>query len=161
MLATGGRGRALWRAARGELDEAIRAAEEAMVQHDRLPMPFDRARTLLMLGQLRRRQRSRQAAADAFVEAAREFERIGATLWAETARREADRTQAAVAAKDTLTPTERRIAELATSGMTNRDIAATLFVSLKTVEANLTQTYRKLGIRSRAQLAAKLAAGEL
>lgn len=161
MLATGARGRALWRAARGELDEAIRAAEEAMVQHDRLPMPFDRARTLLMLGQLRRRQRSRQAAADAFVEAAREFERIGATLWAETARREVDRTQAAVAAKDALTSTERRIAELATSGMTNRDIAATLFVSLKTVEANLTQTYRKLGIRSRAQLAAKLAAGEL
>ena len=44
--------------------------------------------------------------------------------------------------------------------MTNRDVAATLFISLKTVEANLTQIYRKLGIRSRAQLAAKLKSGE-
>ena len=59
-----------------------------------------------------------------------------------------------------LTPTEQRIAELATSGMTNREVAATLFVSLKTVEANLTQIYRKLGIRSRAQLAIKLRSGQ-
>ena len=57
-----------------------------------------------------------------------------------------------------LTASERRVAELATSGMTNRDVAQALSVSPKTVEANLTQIYRKLGIRSRAQLAQRLRA---
>ena len=52
----------------------------------------------------------------------------------------------------TLTPSERRVAELAASGMTNRDIAAALFISPKTVEANLARVYRKLGIRTRAEL---------
>lgn len=70
------------------------------------------------------------------------------------------RTKVAAPQKATLTATEQSIADLATSGMTNRDIAATLFISLKTVEAHLTQIYRKLGIRSRAQLAAKLASGD-
>jgi DNA-binding NarL/FixJ family response regulator len=51
-----------------------------------------------------------------------------------------------------MTPSERRVAELAASGHTNRDIAAKLFVSTKTVEANLTQVYRKLGVHSRAEL---------
>ena len=161
LLATGARGRASWWAAKGELEEATRAAQEAMVHHDRLPMPFERARTLLVLGHVQRRQRLKQAAADTFAEALREFERIGAALWADRARDELGPTTSAGPPKPTLTPTEQKIAELATSGMTNRDVAATLYVSLKTVEANLTQIYRKLGIRSRAQLAAKLASGEM
>ena len=161
LLATGARGRAMWLAAKGELDEAARALGDALAQHDRLPMPFERARTLLVLGHVQRRQRLKQASADTFAEALREFERIGAALWADRARDQLGQTKAAAPQKPTLTATERRIAELATSGMTNRDVAATLYVSLKTVEANLTQIYRKLGIRSRAQLAAMLAAGEL
>ena len=161
LLATGARGRAMWLAAKGELDEAARALGDALAQHDRLPMPFERARTLLVLGQVQRRQRLKQAAGDSFAEALREFERIGAALWADRARDELGRTKVAAPQKPTLTASEQRIAELATSGMTNRDVAATLYVSLKTVEANLTQIYRKLGIRSRAQLAAKLASGEL
>lgn len=103
----------------------------------------------------------KQAAADTFAESLREFERIGAALWADRARDELGKTKVAAPQKPTLTASERRIAELATSGMTNRDVAATLYVSLKTVEANLTQIYRKLGIRSRAQLAAMLASGEI
>ena len=154
LLATGARGRAMWLAAKGELDQAARALGYALAQHDRLPMPFERARTLLVLGQVQRRQRLKQAAADTFAEALREFERIGAALWADRARDELGRTKVAAPQKPTLTASEQRIAELATSGMTNRDVAATLYVSLKTVEANLTQIYRKLGIRSRAQLAA-------
>jgi DNA-binding CsgD family transcriptional regulator len=51
-----------------------------------------------------------------------------------------------------LTPSEQRVAELAASGMTTRDVAATLFMSPKTVEANLGRIYRKLGIRSRVEL---------
>jgi DNA-binding CsgD family transcriptional regulator len=161
LLATGGRCRGMWLAAMGDVHAAMRSVTAAMAQHDRLPMPLERARTQLVLGQLQRRQRSTQLAAATFRDAFGEFERLGASLWAARARAELDYTTAGSPRKDVPTPTERRIAELAASGMTNREIAATLFVSLKTVEANLTQVYRKLGIRSRAQLAAKYRAGEL
>ena len=160
LLATGARCRAMWWAAKGDLDEATRAITTAVTEHDRLPMPLERARTLLLLGQLQRRQRLKQAAADTFGEALREFEGMGATLWTARAHEELERTKVVSARTAVLTPTEQRIAELATSGMTNREVAATLFVSLKTVEANLTQIYRKLGIRSRAQLALKLKSGQ-
>ncbi|MBJ7339291.1 MAG: AAA family ATPase [Mycolicibacterium sp.] len=160
LLATGARCRSMWWAAKGELDEAMSLVKVALSEHDRLPMPFERARTLILLGQLQRRLRLKQAAADTFGEALREFERMGAPLWADKVRDELERTKVATPQKATLTPTEQRIAELATSGMTNRDIASTLFISLKTVEANLTQIYRKLGIRSRAQLAVKLKSGD-
>ncbi|MDT5129307.1 MAG: hypothetical protein QOH54_4951 [Mycobacterium sp.] len=156
LLATGARCRSMWFAARGEVDKAMDAVTDAMAAHDQLPMPFERARTQLLLGQLQRRQRLKQVAAQTFGEALSEFERMGASLWADRARAELDRTKGGPSRSSILTPTEQRIAELATSGMTNRDVAAALFVSLKTVEANLTQIYRKLGIRSRAQLAQKL-----
>jgi DNA-binding NarL/FixJ family response regulator len=55
-----------------------------------------------------------------------------------------------------LTASERRVAELVASGMTNRDIAAALFISVKTVEVNLTRIYRKLDIRSRAELGRRI-----
>ncbi|MDT5338467.1 MAG: hypothetical protein QOD90_3972, partial [Mycobacterium sp.] len=160
LLATGARSRSRWWAAKGDLDEAMRAVNFAMAEHDRLPMPFERARTLLLLGQLQRRQRLRQAAAETFGAALREFERMGAALWVGIARAELDRTKVAAPQTAALTEAELKIAALATSGMTNREVASTLYISLKTVEANLTQIYRKLGIRSRAQLAAKLKSGE-
>ena len=159
LLATGARCRSMWWAAHGELDKAMQSVTAALTEHDRLAMPFERARTLILLGQLQRRLRLKLAAAETFGEALRDFERMGAALWADKVRDEIDRTKVATPQKATLTPTEQKIAELATSGMTNRDIASTLFISLKTVEANLTQIYRKLGIRSRAQLAAKWKSG--
>ena len=84
-----------------------------------------------------------------------EFERMGASLWIDRARAELDRTNVGRSRSSILTPTEERIADWQLRN-TNRDVAATLFISLKTVEANLTQIYRKLEIRSRAQLAQKL-----
>ena len=159
LLATGARCRGMWWAAKGDLDRAMNAVTAGMTEHDRLPMPFERARTLLVLGQLQRRRRLKQAAAETFGEALREFDRMGAALWVQRTRDELDRTKVGTPQNTVLTPTEQKIAELATSGMTNREVAATLFVSLKTVEANLTQIYRKLGIRSRAQLAMKFASG--
>jgi DNA-binding NarL/FixJ family response regulator len=81
---------------------------------------------------------------------------MGASLWADRVRGELERMRVRPSRASVLTPTEQRVAELATSGMTNRDVATALFISLKTVEANLTQIYRKLGIKSRAQLAQKL-----
>jgi DNA-binding CsgD family transcriptional regulator len=61
-----------------------------------------------------------------------------------------------VARRGVLTPTERRVAELAAGGPTNREIAQTLFVTPRTVEVHLTSAYRKLGIGSRSELAAAL-----
>jgi DNA-binding CsgD family transcriptional regulator len=151
-LATAGRGRAMLLAARGDVEAACAAAEEAMAQHDRLPMPFERARTQLLHGQLLRRRRKKESAAAALDEALRTFERLGTRLWAERARTELGRVGAGLGYGADLTPSEHRVAELAAQGMTNREVAAELFISPKTVEANLARVYRKLDIRSRAEL---------
>ena len=84
------------------------------------------------------------------------FETIGARLWAARAQSELERTGVRHSAGDELTPTELRVAGLAAQGLTNRRIAETLFVSAKTVEANLARIYLKLGIRSRAELGAAM-----
>jgi DNA-binding CsgD family transcriptional regulator len=151
MLAVGARGRAMVLAARGEAEAAVASARYALTEHDRLPMPFERARTQLLLGQLLRRDRSEATAV--LREALAVFEELGTPLWAERARSElAGARPRARAQQDGLTPAEQRVAELAASGMTNRDVAATLFISAKTVEATLARVYRKLAIRSRAEL---------
>jgi len=152
MLATGARCRAMLQAARGDLTAATATAEHAMTEHDRLPMPFERARTQLLLGQLQRRQRHRDAAATTLREALQTFEQLGTTLWADRVKAELARGMSGRRRADGLTPSEQRVAELAVAGMTNRDIAATLFISPKTVEVNLTRIYRKLNIRSRVEL---------
>jgi DNA-binding CsgD family transcriptional regulator len=79
---------------------------------------------------------------------------MGTPLWAERAR--AALAQTTPTPGSGLIPSEQRIAELAASGMSNQEIAAALFISSKTVEANLTRIYRKLAIRSRAQLSSRL-----
>jgi DNA-binding CsgD family transcriptional regulator len=85
------------------------------------------------------------------------FEEMGTPLWAARARGALART--APSPGSVLIPSEQRIAELAAAGMSNQDIAAALFISSKTVEANLTRVYRKLAIRSRAQLGSHLKHG--
>ncbi|RYV49673.1 ATP-binding protein [Pengzhenrongella frigida] len=151
-LALGARGRSLLLAAQGDLDGAWAAAERALVEHERLPMPFERARTLLVLGQVQRRRRQKRAAAVALGDAVRVFDELGTALWAARARTELARVAGPRSATGELTPSERRVAELAATGRTNREVAAVLFISPKTVEANLAHVYRKLGIRSRAEL---------
>ena len=152
MLAVGARCRSMWLAARGDVEAAARKAQDAMAEHDRLPMPFERARTQLLLGQLHRRQRQKERSRAILREALQAFEAMGTPLWADRVRAELARAEAAPTRDLTLTPSERRVAELAASGMTNRDVAAALFISPKTVEANLARIYRKLGIKSRAEL---------
>jgi DNA-binding CsgD family transcriptional regulator len=88
------------------------------------------------------------------------FEELGARLWAERAREELARVGGRAPAGDALTPTERRIAELVAEGLTNREVAATLFVTPKTVESALTRIYRKLDVRSRTELARRLASAD-
>jgi DNA-binding CsgD family transcriptional regulator len=152
MCALGARGRAHLCAARQDLDGADHALQEALSHHERLPMPFERARTQLLLGQLQRRQRRKEAAAATLREALHAFEYLGTPVWADRARAELARTNVAPDTDVDLTPSERRVADLAASGMKNRDVAAALFISTKTVEANLSRIYHKLGIRSRAEL---------
>jgi DNA-binding CsgD family transcriptional regulator len=159
MLAVGARCSAMVLAARGDIDAAVLAAQRAMVEHDRLPMPFERARTQLFLGQLQRRQRKKDAPVAALRGALAVFEELDAPLWANRARAELARADAGQQAPDGLTAAEQRVAELAASGMTNRDVASELFISPKTVEATLARVYRKLGIRSRAQLGRRMGKG--
>ena len=151
MLAVGARCRAMLLAARGDIDAAYRAAQAGMTHHDRLPMPFERARTQLLVGQLQRRRRQREAASGTLRQALATFEDLGTLLWAQRARAELNRTSG-VRTEAGLTTSERRVAELAATGITNREMAAALFISPKTVEANLSRIYRKLNIRSRAEL---------
>jgi ATP/maltotriose-dependent transcriptional regulator MalT len=156
LLAVGARCRSMVLAAHGDLDDALRFAERAMAQHDRLPMPFERARTQLLLGQLQRRHRRRDAAATTLRAALATFERLNAPLWAAQARASLERADVQSARASVLTASERRVAELVASGMTNRDVAGALFISVKTVEVNLTRIYRKLNIRSRAELGRRI-----
>ncbi|ORV46837.1 LuxR family transcriptional regulator [Mycobacterium conspicuum] len=157
MLAVGLRCRAMLHAARGDLDTATTTAEHAMAQHQRLPMPFERARTQLLLGQLQRRQRHRDTATTTLREAHRTFQQLGTTLWAQRATTELTRGTSGRRRAEGLTDSEQRVAELAVAGLTNRDIAATLFISPKTVEVNLSRIYRKLNVRSRIELYKALA----
>ena len=119
-------------------------------------MPAELGRTLLVLGRLHRRRNERQRAQDCLSRAAAVFGAAGAPRWAAVAREELGRAQGRRGSADRLTPTELQVAELAVAGLRNSEIAARLFVSGKTVEANLSRIYRKLGVRSRTELAAKM-----
>jgi DNA-binding CsgD family transcriptional regulator len=156
MLAAGARCRAMLLAARGDVGAALDTAHRAMAEHERLPMPFERARTQLLLGELQRRHRRREHAATALRAAVATFEDLNTPLWVARARMSLDRTHFGRTDSDTLTSAERRVADLAAAGTTNHDIASALFISTKTVEVHLSRIYRKLGIRSRAELGRRL-----
>jgi DNA-binding CsgD family transcriptional regulator len=119
--------------------------------------PFERARTLLVLGRLQRRGKQKSAAKQSLELARSIFDALPAPLWSERAAEELARIGLRRTSPDGLTESERRVAELAANGLTNREVAAQLFMSPKTVEANISRIYRKLGINSRAQLGARLA----
>jgi DNA-binding NarL/FixJ family response regulator len=154
-LAAAARCRAMILAAHGDLAAAITAADESLELFEGLPMPFERSRTLLLVGQLRRRRREKRLARTALREALATFEDLHTPMWAERARNELARIPDHPST-GSLTPTEERVARLAAEGLTNREIAERTFLSPKTVEVNLTRVYRKLGVR-RAALANRLA----
>ena len=156
-LGAAARCRGLAIAASGDLDGASAALEEAVRQHARLPMPFELARTLVAQGQVQRRRKERLAAKHSLGQAIDIFQSRGAVLWAERARRELGRLGLHPGDANSLTKTERRVAEMVASGLTNREVAAQLFISPKTVEANLSKIYSKYGVRSRTELAARMA----
>lgn len=151
-LAACDRGRGLLHAARGELADAIAALEESRTRYVTIADPFGLARTLLALGTVQRRAAHRRAARKTLGEALAAFERLGAALWAERARAELARIGGRQAAGDELTPSERQVALLVAEGRTNREVAAALVVSERTVEGHLSSIYAKLQVRSRSEL---------
>src|SRR5262249_13453848 len=104
-------------------------------------------------GVAHRRAKQKRAARELLSDAERLFEELGAAVWAARARGELQRISGAAPRAGGLTETEQRIAELATSGRANKQIAAELHITVRTVESNLTRIYRKLGVTSRGQLA--------
>jgi DNA-binding CsgD family transcriptional regulator len=157
-LATAKRCAALVDLAAGYGDRAAEALEEAAADYDALGLRFDAARSLLLLGRSLRRHRKWGAARAALERAAAAFDELASAGWAEEARSELARVGARrPAGAGALTPAERRVAELASEGLANKQIAQALFVSVKTVEGHLSHAYAKLGVHSRAQLARRLA----
>jgi DNA-binding CsgD family transcriptional regulator len=137
--------------------------DAALRHYEGLDAPFERAQTELYFGERLRRGRHPTQARHVLGLALQRFERIGATLWADRAREElhlsGERTARAAGAGpvDALTPQERRVCESVAHGSTNREVAAALYLSPRTVEHHLRLAYRKLGVRSRTELAAALA----
>lgn len=155
-LAISARSQALVAAATGDLESAIRYLQEGLAHHNQLPMPIERGRTLLHLGRALRRRRQKRAAANALEAALADFEGAGGAGWASLARRELDRVGVRPISADELTATEREVARLAATGMTNRQVAEVLILSPKSVDGVLTRVYAKLDIHSRAELGARM-----
>ena len=159
-LAAAGRCRGMLCASQGDLVGARAAFDSAVREHSRVSLPFEHARLLLALGSLQRRTRDRRGARASLEQAVVIFERLGAAIWTERTRGELGRIAGRAPSPGELTPTERRVAELVAEGRTNKEVAAELVVTVRTVESTLTKVYAKLGVRSRTELAHRLRAGE-
>ena len=146
--------------ARGDPGDAAGLLRSAADAFEALGCAPDAARAILLHGRALLRAGRRGHAADALADARRRFAAIGAPLWEARAAEELERA-APGRARGELTPAERRIAALVAEGKRNREIGQALFMSVATVEAHLTRTYRKLGIRSRSELARRVADGTL
>ena len=156
-VAASARCRALVLAELGDVASARAAISDANAVHAHHHEPFEHARTLLAAGTIERRAKHKALAGEALEQARTIFEQLGARLWCERARRELERTGVHRTPGGELSAAERRVADLAARGATNKQIAAQLFMSVKTVEAHLSRVYRKLGVHSRTQLAASAA----
>ena len=161
--AVAARGRGLLAEDPDEAEEWFAAAHRA---HDRIAAPYERARTVLAHAEVRRRGRRPGAARPLLLEAEATFAALGAEPWTARARSELAATgHRGTPAEDppltALTPQEFQIARGVAEGQSNVEVAAALFVSRKTVEFHLTRIYRKLGVRSRAELAAEFTRRDL
>jgi len=155
-LANCARCRGLLAAQAVDLDGAFSAYEEAFEWHGKVELPLDRGRTLLALGAAQRRAKRRREARATLEEALALFELAGAKLWAERTRAELKRISGRAAIPGALTPAEERVAALVAEGKTNKEVAAALFLSDRTVEGHLARIFGKLGIRHRTEVAAAL-----
>jgi tetratricopeptide (TPR) repeat protein len=143
-------------AASGDVHAATSHFEAALSLLDHTPIELERGRTLLALGAVLRRRKQRRAARRTLEDALSIFDGIGSPLWAGRARAELARVSGRAPGTRELTVTEQRVAELVAQGLTNREVAAELVVTVRAVESTLTKVYAKLGLRSRTQLTALL-----
>ena len=144
----------LLESANGDNAAATELLKRALADHQRLPMPFEEARTRLLLGRVLRRAGRRSDARRELETARTMFVRLGTPIQERQASRELESISGRRPESE-LTPVEQRIADLVAVGQTNREVAATLIMSVRTVESHLGRIYRKLGIRSRTELAAR------
>lgn len=149
--------RGLLAAQRGDPSAALAAFEEALELHALVRLPLDRGRTLLALGVTQRRLKRRREARATLEDALAVFEGMGAALWAGRVRAELKRISGRAATPGALTPAEERVAALVAEGKTNKEVAAALFVSERTVEGHLAHIFGKLGVRNRREIASVLA----
>jgi DNA-binding CsgD family transcriptional regulator len=153
-LATVARSTAVVALADGYDEAAAAQLAQAAAAYRALGLGFDAARTLLVLGRAQRRAKKRAAARQSLEAARSAFEALGCPGWAEAAAAELDRVSGRRAAPSGgLTPSERRVAELVAGGLSNKEVAEQLYLSVYTVQAHLSRVYAKLGVRSRGQLA--------
>lgn len=155
VLAHVTRCRGLVAAAEGDVPRAVSLLEQAVEQHEHVGDPFGAARARLGLGVVRRRAKKQRDARDAIQAALDGFEQLGAASWAEKAGSELGRIGGRKR-QEGLTPAERRVADLVAEGRTNREVAAALFLTERTVASHLSHVYAKLGVRSRTELAREL-----
>jgi DNA-binding CsgD family transcriptional regulator len=145
------RGAAALAAARGDLDTAATVLTAALNEPALAQQPFEQARAFLKAGELERRRRLRSRARAHLERAVQMFSGLGASVWQQRAAAELARLNG-YGGRAGLTPTEAEVVRLVASGLKNRELAGTLFVSVKTVEATLSRIYRKTGSRSRQEL---------
>lgn len=155
VLAHVTRCRGLAAAAEGDVSRAGSLLEQAIEQHGEVGDPFGAARAWLGLGVVRRRGRQKRSARDAIQAALDGFHELGAASWAEKAQGELGRIGGR-RREEGLTAAERRVAALVAEGRTNREVAAALFLTERTVASHLSHIYAKLGVRSRTELARQL-----
>jgi ATP/maltotriose-dependent transcriptional regulator MalT len=139
----------------GDLDAAAQSAQAAVTAHGSAPLRLELARSLLVLGRIERRRKSRRRSRAAVQRAFELAAEIGHRPLQAEIQRELPRLTPARSGHK-LTVTEQGVAELIANGATNRDAAAALFVSVRTVETHVASIYRKLGVRTRAELARRL-----
>jgi DNA-binding CsgD family transcriptional regulator len=152
-VAAAARCRGLLGLARRDLGAAEAALTRAAEEDAPVLQPFERARALLGLGEVQRRANRRRDARETLQNALAIFDELGAPLWAEKTRLELARIGGRHQTGAELTATETRVVELVAQGLTNKAVAAELFVSDRTVEGHLSRIYAKLGVRSRTELA--------
>jgi DNA-binding CsgD family transcriptional regulator len=153
VRASAARCRGLLHAAKGNADAAVAELERAVLESQLSPQPLERARTLLALGTAQRRAKHRRQARETLARALEMFDNLGTPWWAERAAAELARIPGRTQGSGELTATEQRVADLVAQGMSNKEVAASLFISVRTVEASLSSIYAKLGVRSRSELA--------
>jgi DNA-binding CsgD family transcriptional regulator len=142
---------ALAAAAAGELRTAAEAARAAVAAHELSPVRLELARSLLSLGRIERRRRARGDSRAALRRALELATEMGHRPLLAQISQELPRVAAARAGTE-LTDAERRVADQIASGATNREAAAALFISVRTVDTHVTSIYRKLGVRRRSEL---------